>query len=100
MSLQENLEVVLRGAAELANSASTRDYRQRSILTKSSTLKSELQGLVSILEEDSLEGDQSDEVKDEAKEIASLCRRHLKALQKEVNACQSFYVLYFRSVYY
>jgi len=86
--LQRNLETVLRKAAELADSVSTREYRQRSILTKSSCLKSELQDLLAALRDGETRHQElmrEESARKRTKKMASTSRRHLKALQKEVS---------------
>lgn len=69
-SLQKELRVILKAVASLATSSCTRDSRQHTIISQSSSLKANLQSLVGA------EG--------ERKESLELCRKYSTTLKQEV----------------
>lgn len=74
-SLYMELEVILKAAAELAESSCTRDHRQHTIISQSSALKTGLQSLMTM--EDSEEGNRT--------EPLIMTRRYSATLKQEVS---------------
>lgn len=83
-SLQKELEVILKAAADLAVSSCTRDYRQHTVISQSSALKESLQGLVSSC--DSNGGSEGDSEDDEStRESVGRTRKYSATLKQEVS---------------
>ena len=81
-SLCVELEVILKAAADLAESTCIRDHRQHTIISQSGALKAQLQGLVTAGESQSMQS--QDEWQEDRREAARLTRRHSTTLKQEV----------------
>ena len=76
-SVHKELEVILNGGAELAESSCTRDYRQHTIISQSSALKEQVRTLMALEGSGDVEG---------RRRALALVRKNLTTLKQEVRS--------------